>query len=186
MSFRYRKCSDIDIRVHSDIRHWRKKKISPCRFELGALETVSERYNITTLWLSVYSRMSDIWYRLNFIPISDIMSDSAFLVRYRKFRYQAQSNFAVHGYRTKCPPMPAGKDSHWIQSEFTTAPATRIHRLIFSCTWGQDSHWTLAFYATAAGYTIQINPADFMAASGEEDSNKASLFYGCTCRGGFK
>jgi hypothetical protein len=33
------------------------------------------------------------------------MSDSALLVRYRKFRYQAQSDIADHGYHTKCPPM---------------------------------------------------------------------------------
>ncbi len=33
------------------------------------------------------------------------MSDSALSVRYRKFRYQAQSDIADHGYRTKCPPM---------------------------------------------------------------------------------
>jgi hypothetical protein len=33
------------------------------------------------------------------------MSDSALSVRYQKFRYQAQSDIADHGYRTKCPPM---------------------------------------------------------------------------------
>ncbi len=35
------------------------------------------------------------------------MSESALSVRYRRFRYQAQSDIADHGYRTKCPPMPA-------------------------------------------------------------------------------
>jgi hypothetical protein len=48
-------------------------------------------------------RISDI--RYNFIPISDIMSDSTLSVRYLKFGYQAQSDIADHGYRTKCPPM---------------------------------------------------------------------------------
>ncbi len=33
------------------------------------------------------------------------MLDSTLSVRYRKFRYQAQSDIADHGYRTKCPPM---------------------------------------------------------------------------------
>ncbi len=33
------------------------------------------------------------------------MTDSALSVRYRKFQYQAQSDIADHGYRTKCPPM---------------------------------------------------------------------------------
>jgi hypothetical protein len=33
------------------------------------------------------------------------MPDSALSVRYRRFRYQAQSDIADHGYRTKCPPM---------------------------------------------------------------------------------
>ncbi len=33
------------------------------------------------------------------------MSDSAFSVRYRGLRYQAQSDITDHGYRTKCPPM---------------------------------------------------------------------------------
>ncbi len=33
------------------------------------------------------------------------MSDSALSVQYRKFRYQAQSHIADHGYWTKCPPM---------------------------------------------------------------------------------
>ncbi len=33
------------------------------------------------------------------------MLDSTLSVRYRKLRYQAQSDIADHGYRTKCPPM---------------------------------------------------------------------------------
>jgi hypothetical protein len=33
------------------------------------------------------------------------MSDSALSVRYQKFRYQAQSDIADHGYQTKCPSM---------------------------------------------------------------------------------
>ncbi len=55
-----------------------------------------------SLW-RIVCQISDIGQ--NFIPISDIMSDSALSVWYRKFRYQAQSNIADHGYRTKCPPM---------------------------------------------------------------------------------
>jgi hypothetical protein len=38
------------------------------------------------------------------------MSDSALSVRYRRFRYQAQSDIADHGYRTKCPPMQESHD----------------------------------------------------------------------------
>jgi hypothetical protein len=36
------------------------------------------------------------------------MSDSALSVRYRMFRYQAQSDIADHRYRVKCPPMIIG------------------------------------------------------------------------------
>ncbi len=35
------------------------------------------------------------------------MSDSALSVRYQKFRYQAQSDIADHGYPTKGSPMAA-------------------------------------------------------------------------------
>jgi hypothetical protein len=52
--------------------------------------------------------MSDIGYRKKLLPISDIISDSALSVQYQKFRYQAQSDIADHGYRTKCPPMGMG------------------------------------------------------------------------------
>ncbi len=64
-SFRYRKCFDIDIRVHSDIQHWRKiYTVFPCRFEPTTLEIVIKRYNTKLLWLSVYNWMSDIGYRI--------------------------------------------------------------------------------------------------------------------------
>jgi hypothetical protein len=51
------------------------------------------------------------------------MSDSALSVRYRKFRYQAQSDIDDHGYRTKCPPM---KDTHGIQQWQKTQTAVEI------------------------------------------------------------
>jgi hypothetical protein len=75
------------------------------RFESMSLQTVSECYNTKLLCLSVLTEMSDIAYRIKVYSISDIMSDSALSVRYPKFRYQAQSDIADHGYRTKCPPM---------------------------------------------------------------------------------
>jgi hypothetical protein len=104
-SFRYRKCSDINIRVHSDIQHWRKKNIPLCSFETAPPGMISERFNTKLLWLpglTKISKMSDIGYKI--IPISYIMLDSALSVRYQKFWYQAQSDIADHGYRTKCPP----------------------------------------------------------------------------------
>ncbi len=66
----------------------------------------SEYYNIKLRCLSIQIRMLDIG--KNFIPIPDIMSDIALSVRYRMLRYQAQSDIADHGYRTKCPPMIIG------------------------------------------------------------------------------
>jgi hypothetical protein len=51
----------------------KKKNILSCRFKPSPLRMVSERYNTKLLLLSVLIRMSDIG--LNFIPISDIMSD---------------------------------------------------------------------------------------------------------------
>ncbi len=63
-SFRYRKCSNIDIRSHSDIRYWRKKIISSCRFEPTSLGKVSERYNTKLLCQLVRIEMSDIGYRI--------------------------------------------------------------------------------------------------------------------------
>jgi hypothetical protein len=78
-SFRYRKTSNIDIRVPSVIRHWRKTNISLGRFEPMTLAMINEHYYTKLLWLSVLIRMSDIG--KNFIPISDIKSDSALSVR---------------------------------------------------------------------------------------------------------
>jgi hypothetical protein len=74
-SFRYRKCSDIDIRVQSDIRHWRKQNYFSLQIRTVSLGMVSKHYDTKLLWLSVPIGMSDIG--KNFIPISDIMSDSA-------------------------------------------------------------------------------------------------------------
>ncbi len=48
--FRYQKCSDIDIRAHSDIE---EKNISSCRIESTSLGTLSERYNTKLLCLSI-------------------------------------------------------------------------------------------------------------------------------------
>ncbi len=103
--------SDIDI-CYSDIgdKYVGLKNVIPIsevfRVEPG---TVSVRYNTKLLWLPVLTKMSDIGYRIKHYSISDIMLDSALSVWYRKFRYQAQSDIADHGYRTKCPPMPSGE-----------------------------------------------------------------------------
>ncbi len=81
----------------------KKQKYFSVLIRTLSLGTVSKLYNINLLWLSVSLGMSDIGYLINFC--SDIMSDSALSVRYRKFRYQAQSDSADHGYQTKCPPV---------------------------------------------------------------------------------
>ncbi len=120
-SFRYWKCSDIDIRVHSDIRHWRKKYIPPCNFEPPPFGMVSERYNTKLLWLPVKNWMSDIGYRIKLYSDVDIMLDSALSVWYQKFRYQAQSEIADHRYRTKCPPMVNYISFSCSMCEFITA-----------------------------------------------------------------
>jgi hypothetical protein len=84
----------------------RNKNLSSRRFEPAPLAMVSEHYNIMLLCLYIQIGMSDIGYWIKLNSISDIMWDSALSVRYRKFRYQAQSDIADHRYRTKCPPMP--------------------------------------------------------------------------------
>ncbi len=66
---------------------------------------VSKRFNTKLLCLSVCILMLDIVYWIKVYSDIDIMLDSALSVRYRKFRYQAQSDIADHRYRTKCPPM---------------------------------------------------------------------------------
>ncbi len=83
----------------------KKKNITPCRFKPAPIGMVSEHYKTKLLWLSGYIGMSDFGYRIKLYSDIDIMSDSALSVWYRKFRYQAQSDIADHGYRTKCPPM---------------------------------------------------------------------------------
>ncbi len=57
------------------------------------------------------------------------MSDSTLSVRYRKFRYQAQSDIADHGYRTKCPPMPVSKTTVHNNAASSSA-ATNGHRYL--------------------------------------------------------
>ncbi len=103
--FRYRKCSDINLRVHSDIRYL-QKNFTPTGFEPAPLKTITERCTIYLLYnTSTCTAISDTGYRTILYFISDIMSDIALSVRCRRFRYQAQSDIADHGYRTKCPPM---------------------------------------------------------------------------------
>jgi hypothetical protein len=78
-----------------------KKKVMPSgEFKPVPLRLISEHftYKLRSLLLKF-----DVGYRIKLY--SDIMLDSALSVRYRKFRYQAQSDIADHGYRTKCPPM---------------------------------------------------------------------------------
>ncbi len=64
--------------------------------------------------------MSDIGYRTK--VYSDIRYNVGLgaPVRYRTFRYQAQSDIADHGYWTECPPMPMGiyYIRHYFQSTF--------------------------------------------------------------------
>jgi hypothetical protein len=123
--FRRYPTSDIDI-CYSDIgdkyvglenvipisemfryRHRRKKNISPCRVESAPLRMVSEHYNIELLWLS------DVRSQIKLYSLS----------RYLKFRYQAQSDIADHGYRTKCPPMHMiYRFSHHSQFESSLIP----------------------------------------------------------------
>ncbi len=76
----------------SDIEE-KKKIMPPSGFEPTPLGILNEHYK-SKLWC-----LSDIGQ--NFILISDIVSDSALSVRYRKFRYQAQSDIADHGYRIR-------------------------------------------------------------------------------------
>ncbi len=103
-SYIYRKYSDIDIRAHSDIRHWRKKIFQSADANPRPSDWKAST-NTELLRLCVHNWMSDIGYRIKLYSESDIISDSTLSVRYRKFRYQAQSDIADHGYRTKCPPM---------------------------------------------------------------------------------
>jgi hypothetical protein len=77
--------------------------IAPAGFESTPLEAVGECYSTQLQYFSIIRRMSDIAYRIKFY--SNMMSASALSVRYRRFRYQAQSDIADHEYRTKCPPL---------------------------------------------------------------------------------
>ncbi len=58
------------------------------------------------------------------------MSESILSVWYRKFRYQAQSDIADHGYRTKCPPMIVG---HIYHSMYLTTEDFFIYTLTHRC-----------------------------------------------------
>jgi hypothetical protein len=98
--FRYRHPSSFRYPILKN-KIFAAADLNPCPLEwLASAITLS----FCVCLCRVICRISDIG--LKFIPISDIMSDSALSVRYRKFRYQAQSDIADHGHRTKCPPMP--------------------------------------------------------------------------------
>jgi hypothetical protein len=104
LSFRYRKNSNIDVRVHSDI--WYQKKchfISACLHKTHAF--TGERITPQLLCWSTNWGMSDIQYRIKVYSISDIMSDSALFSRISEVPISTQSDIADHGYRTKCQPM---------------------------------------------------------------------------------
>ncbi len=68
------------------------------------------------------------------------MSDSALSVRFRRFRYQAQSDIADHRYCTKWPPLPQGYEPEhlgWIFMSYPTAAFLQTPRsyslLFFIC-----------------------------------------------------
>ncbi len=93
LSFRYRKCFNIDIRFHSNIYIKEKKVIRPVGFEPAALEIECVRYT-SQLRASLKVIMSDILYLIkNFFryPMSLLCS----LSQYRRFQYQARSNIRL-------------------------------------------------------------------------------------------
>jgi hypothetical protein len=115
LSFRYRKGSNIDIWVHSDI--WYLKIF----YHIHRIRTQDNCFQWRAPYLSATMlieilRMSDSGYRIKVYSGIDIMSNSLSSVRYRKFRYQAQSDIADHRYWTKCPPM----EQRYLNSEIRT------------------------------------------------------------------
>ncbi len=93
--YRYRKGPNIDIRIHSYI--W-FLKVFPCvHCKIRILVYIS---TVHTRLIHTHGLSTDIVI-LNigkmFIPISDIMSDSALSVRHWRFRYNAQSDIVNHG-----------------------------------------------------------------------------------------
>ncbi len=96
LSFRYRKSSDINIRVHYGIRY--PKNI----YHISRIRTQNTCFlsNCDDLWIFGCQISDKSLFRYPIkcrIPLSS--------VRYRKFRYQAQSDIADRGFRSKCPPM---------------------------------------------------------------------------------
>ncbi len=98
-------CSDIDIRVHSDVRHSQNIINASGESNPRPLRKKASAIPFSCHTSPQLRGMSDIGYRIKLHSDIDIMSDSALSVRYRRFRYQAQSDIADYGYRTKCPPM---------------------------------------------------------------------------------
>ncbi len=101
-SFRYWKCSDIDIRVHSIIRHRRKKKCHPAnsnpRLWEQSASTIPISYcdclcRLQCRILDIGKNFIPIRYNVglrSLSPISEVPISGS--VRYWKFRYQAQSD----------------------------------------------------------------------------------------------
>jgi hypothetical protein len=139
--------SDIRHR-HLFFRYWRQIcRTENCHSDIGSVPIstsesipISDIYKnfIYTTWIwtrdpwkrrlelhhsatLLFLNLGDVGYRIKLNSISDIMLDSALSVRYRRFRYQAQSDIADHGYRTECPPM-----NYWL-----------VHRHIYTV-WSGD------------------------------------------------
>jgi hypothetical protein len=72
-----------------------KKFLNTSGFEHSSLHTKCERYTTQLQYFSTIWLMLDIRYRIKLYSISDIMSDSALSVRYRKFRYLAQFSISL-------------------------------------------------------------------------------------------
>jgi hypothetical protein len=62
-SFRYRNYSDNDIRVHSDIRHWRKKLYHFADLNPQFMDRLASAITLGYCDCLCQTRMSDIWYR---------------------------------------------------------------------------------------------------------------------------
>ncbi len=73
--------------------------------EAAAVPPTPPRLGLVGLVKHPNKEVWNIRFQKKFIPISDIISDPLFSVRYRKLWYQAQSDIADHGYRSKCTPL---------------------------------------------------------------------------------
>ncbi len=140
LSFRYRNSSDIDINFHSDIglnqyrifRYLKLIIISSKMFgQLIFLSGFEPTTLVTSIWQSTTALQRfthvDVGYRTK--DYSDIRYNVGTLrssVRYRTFRYPAQSDIADHGYRTECPPMPMECERHWFSWRFFKVVIAKI------------------------------------------------------------